>query len=152
MSPFFSVYYSMLWCAVALCAIQLSKLDYITTRTTMRLWHSLHVAEQKEHEFEFLFAPSHPDCFHIGAIVNGEVHAIARCRHASHDLSGSSLVGVAHAPHQDGFACEMVRLLAENCSVVSSDSLARHQPRMAVAHMFYGPPTNSSSSSRLLRG
>ena len=153
----------MLWLLLAVCNFRVMNLDYVTTRTTMRLWHNLYVAERVSHDFEFLFAPTThilkfaPTTHSLndfGAILNDEVHAIARCCRSDPEEGGSSqdcfLVGVAHGPHAQKAASELVRILVLEHDVgVYGDLLSRYQPRWLIAHKFHA--TSGNMSNVLLR-
>ena len=58
---------------------RLERVDTITVRTTMRLWHDLHVASGTAYDFEHMFAPAQTQHEFMACVLNDEVHALARC-------------------------------------------------------------------------
>jgi hypothetical protein len=119
--------------------------DILTVRTTLRLWHDLHVATATAYDFEHLFAPAQTRQEFVAAVLDGEVHALARCEvgHNARSLplgrlpgSGWRLEGVAHAPRRSEAADALVRMLATE-GARPHPRLSDRQSRWCVAMAFY---------------
>ena len=131
---------------------RLVRVDTITVRTTMRLWHDMHVASGTAYDFEHMFAPAQTHHEFMACVLNDEVHALARCdvvypkayvapipmvrrRQSSVERR---IDGVAHAPHGIEAADTLIRMLAMD-GMLPHPLLRDRQPRWSVAMLFYVP-------------
>lgn len=114
-------------------------IDQITARTTIRLWHELHVERKIAHDFQDICHPipsPTPDqkLVYLGAIVNFEIKAIVQC---TGDASDTICVRrVAHAPHHEVVADCLVRNVANENTMLDS-TMKTHQARWFIAYNFY---------------
>lgn len=122
-------------CAILSLALQVHSLQFVHARTTMRLWHELHIARQVSCDFSHLFRPVQKHHLFVGVAVHDELHAIAQCRR---NETHTSLEGIAHGVYNDEAGEALVRILA--AGGVHADPLLRaHQPRWTLAHTFHAP-------------
>lgn len=114
----------MLWCPlVGALAWNLRRVDPLTARTTLRLWHELHVAKSITHDFEDLLAPR-GDEFYMAAVRHDEIRALAQCL-------GEDAVRVralAHPPEQLEGPRVLLDLLRDSNATLEWASLKK-QPR-----------------------
>ena len=57
----------------------LHHIDFVSAKTTIRIWHELHVAKKIPHDFQDMIHPS-PNSLFMGVVKNDEIRAIAQCR------------------------------------------------------------------------
>ena len=133
--------------------MQLLWVDKVTARTTMRLWHDLHVASAQPHTFDDMFEPTATESLFVGGVVGDEIRAIAQCTSVNPDPRRAKLRRIAHAPHYEASANALVRLLAQGVAVGEAlkvvrmaetlqavglePSLRTRQPRWHVAYHFH---------------
>lgn len=96
-------------------------LEPYVAKTTIRLWHDLHVATRSPHEFQSMLAPSTDDF--LGLVVHDELRSIVRC-HTSDD-GRQSIQAVAYAPGHMAVGVELIDALASKNITVDLSSL-RH--------------------------
>ena len=121
--------------AKTLCIhMHLSRFDSVTFRTTIRLWHELHVASHAAYDFSHVFTPCKTDNVFVGVVVNDEIRAIARCREEG---SYVFIEGIAHGMGSDEACSHLVRLLANEESVRVDKLLSMHQPRWCMAYAYH---------------
>ncbi len=117
----------MLTCACVLfaCAWEMHHVNGLCAKTTIRLWHELHVAQNIPHDFTQVLSPRQRDCY-IAISRHEDIRAIAICnRPGPSDLR---IATIAHHPYaQDAVAALIKLLLANETSTDWKD--IRAQPR-----------------------
>lgn len=131
----------MWWCAGVLglsIPHVLLHVDFITARTTLKLWHELYTLHDVEHDFPKIFEPVNGDLFFAFALQD-EIRAIARCAASE---GGVRVKMIAHPPQDEDSAETLMSCLARE--MVSSDETLQHtQPKWYIAHKFFSSePTN----------
>lgn len=64
---------------------QLKKINTVTAKTTIRLWHELHVEKKVTHDFLPLLAPR-KDHLYFAAVRYDEIRAIAQCKKKKNNI------------------------------------------------------------------
>lgn len=105
----------------------LQTIDAVTARTTIRLWHELHVQHKVPHDFASLLAPETDsvDTRYWAAVRHQEIRSIIKCT-ATVDALEPSLL--AHAPHQTNAGTALILLLREEHTHVRWSRM-KDQPR-----------------------
>ena len=116
---------------------QVSRMNAITARTTVRLWHELYVARGKVHEFSPLLSPALGNTF-IGSVKYNEISAIAVC-------NKNSVIGIACHPDAPHAINRLIEIVIQNYNM-SWDNLAASQPRAYLEVLWSMPPANKSIS------
>tara|TARA_B100001989_G_C24541977_1_gene468168 strand:+ start:1021 stop:1410 length:390 start_codon:yes stop_codon:yes gene_type:complete len=122
---FLSLYFLYSW--------NLNYIDLVTAKTTIRLWHELHVVQKKEHDFQSLISPQ-KDGFYVAAVRHDEIRSIALCKR--NDLSTIYVKMIAHPPDQLNGPVELLSLLRKN-NLVLSKEIKNFQPRWYYENMYY---------------
>lgn len=122
---FLFVYFISAW--------SLKHIDLVTAKTTVRLWHELHVSQKKEHDFQALVSP-HNDGIYFAAIRHDEIKSIAFCKRA--DLTSLQVTMIAHPPEHLNAPVHLLTLLRDN-KIVSSNNLRVSQPKWYYESMFH---------------
>lgn len=87
----------------------IQKIDIITAKTTIRLWHELHVSKLIQHDFLQMISPE-TNGYYIGAIKYSEVRAIAHCFEKKNT---QTVKQIAYAPDQLDAAIELLHYFNE---------------------------------------
>jgi len=87
----------------------LRHIDNVCAKTTIRMWHELHVAKKIPHDFQDMIYPSQNSLF-MGVVKNKEIRAIAQCRRIKNSMNVSK---IAHAPEQLDAGVMLLNLLNE---------------------------------------
>lgn len=112
----------------------LTPLDTCTARTTIRLWHELHVARKVPHDFMDLLAPQRVTSgMFWGAVRCDDIRAIAYCSRCENNIP--RIVRVAHAPDQPDASVALLHLLNRERIEPDWDAL-RTQPRWFCEEIF----------------
>lgn len=130
----FASCFFMLACLVVVSGAiwRLCAIDTITAKTTIRLWHELHVAKRIPHDFADMLAPTAGGS-HKAIHAYGEIRAIAKC---THDKDGNVVLsGIAHHPDQEYATAELVRTLVRD-KVGMDWSKLKSQPRWYCEGMY----------------
>jgi len=112
----------------------LKHIDLVTAKTTIRLWHELHVVQKKEHDFSQSLASPHKKGFYIAAVCHDEIRSIALCER--NDLTSVHAKIIAHPPDHFNAPVELLTLLREH-NIVLSEEIQSTQPRWYYENMFY---------------
>ena len=116
-----------------LYAWNLNHLDLVTAKTTIRLWHELHVVQKKEHDFQSLISPQ-KEGFYIAAVRHDEIRSIAHCKRK--DLTSIYVNVIAHPPDHLNAPVELLTLLRKNNIFVNKE-IKNIQPRWYCESMYY---------------
>ena len=111
----------------------LNHVDLVTAKTTIRLWHELHVVQKKEHDFQSLISP-HKDGFYVAAVRHDEIRSIALCKRE--DLTTIYVNMIAYPPDHLNGPVELLKLLRRN-NIVISKKVKNIQPRWYYESMYY---------------
>ena len=111
----------------------LKYVDIVTARTTVRLWHELHVAQKKDHDFQSLLSPN-KDGFFIAAVRHDEIRSIAFCKREN--LTSVYVNVIAHPPDHLNSPVELLILLRNN-KIELSKEVRIIQPRWYYENMFH---------------
>lgn len=97
---------ALAWATARACRAPLRSLDLVTAKTTIRLWHELHVARRIAHDYGDLLAPT-ADAVYVGLVRHDELKSIALCRP---DADGYQVVRrIAYAPSEQSHGVELLR-------------------------------------------
>ena len=94
-------------------AYTLYKIDKITAKTTIRLWHELHVAQNIAHDFSNLLAPVGEHDIYVAIINLDEIRGIAKCEECNCIFE---ITQIAHPP-DDFFAVSKLFSMIENVNL-----------------------------------
>lgn len=86
---------------------RLVHLDRLTSRTTIHLWHELHVGQNKAHDFEHVLKPCADSCY-LGVEQEDMIHAIALCQRIN--LQVINVIGIAHHPQSAHMVAPLITL------------------------------------------
>lgn len=102
----------------------------------MRAWHEVYSSRGTAHDFPGALAPPSPPRprIGIGAVLHGEVRAIAVCSEEKGDGGALVVQCVCHPPGAEAAAYGMVMMLTGEYAVDWSE--IRKQPRWYVAFSF----------------
>ena len=114
-------------------AWNLNNIDLVTAKTTVRLWHELHVSQKKEHDFQELVSP-HKDGIYFAAIRHDEIKSIAFCKRVN--LTSLHVTMIAHPPEHLNAPVHLLKLLRDN-KIDSSNNLRVSQPKWYYENMFH---------------
>lgn len=146
-----------LWILGFVPHVSLVGIDTLTARTTLRLWHDLHVEKKLAHDFQGVFDPRQDECIYLAGVMSDEIKAIAQCQIGKdyvYDTSESlddyahmlAVRSIAYAPQCDPIADAFVKLLAQK-SVSVDVAIRSKQPRWYIAYAFYTEPSTDHMSS-----
>lgn len=123
----------LMYC-LTLIPITISRINFVTARTTLRLWHDLHVEKKIAHDFDDIFDPNHcKKSVFVAAIMNDEIKAIVQCNR--NDDSDILMRRMAHAPHHEVAGDALIQLLVNHISI--EYAMSKTQPRWFLAYNFY---------------
>lgn len=94
---------------LSLPAYKIQTIDTVTTKTTIRLWHEIHVCKKTSHDFTSLLSPE-VNGYYIAAIKYNEIRAIANCKIVDEQ---TFLRSIAHAPAQPDAGIALLKRLKE---------------------------------------
>ena len=101
----------MIVCMLCVFAWQLHHIDTMCAKTTIRLWHELHVARKIPHDFTRVLSPQPRDCY-IAISRHEDMRAIAICnRQKPTDIRIST---IAHHPDAQDAVVVLIKLLIAN--------------------------------------
>lgn len=110
---------------ISASAWRIHRVDPVTAKTVLRLWHELYTERQTAHDFVDLLAPSSCGVF-VAASRHDEIRAIAKCEHVGDDLH---VQRVAHMIDQPNAVACLLEALGSDGAHFDHDLLRRHQPR-----------------------
>lgn len=119
----------------------LHHIDTTCAKTTIRLWHELHVAKKIAHDFQDMVHPL-PNSLYLGVVRNDEIRAIAQCRRRH--LNSISVSKIAHAPEQLDAVVMLLNLLNERNTLPDWQTM-RRQPRWYYEELYLLLDSNNSS-------
>ena len=86
---------------------KIQNIDIVTAKTTIRLWHEIHVCKKTSHDFLSLVSPE-VNGYYVAAVKYNEIRAIANCKHIEEH---TYLRNIAHAPDQPDAAVALIESL-----------------------------------------
>ena len=104
---------------------QFQHIDKVSARTTIRLWHEMHILRKIPHDFISLFEPN-IEGLYVAAVRHGEIKSIALC--SSIDTRILTICNIAHAPEEFYAACKLIEL-ANTRGIKSDWNKLKSQPR-----------------------
>ena len=120
-----------------LVPVNVKHIDYVTARTTMRLWHDIHVERQIEHDFQDMFDPRQArrkGSFFVAAVGNDEIKAIVQCTRRG--VSHLAMRRIAHAIDHEGAAEALVKMMIHE-RITVDETIRTQQPRWFLAYNYY---------------
>lgn len=108
-------------------------LDRTCAKTTIRLWHELHVEKKIPHDFVSMVSPEQKG-FYLGAVKHEEIRAIALCERTG--LCTIHIESIANAPQQHDAPHELMKML-RTMNTYSNLKKLRSQPRWYYEDLFY---------------
>lgn len=129
MLPFLLFGYSLL-----LPSWKLQILDRTAARTTIRLWHELHVCTHVAHDFVDMLGRERDDEIFIATVAHDEIRAIAKCRRKN--ISSVHVCRIAHSPQNEIAGYVLLTMLIDANATMEWDQL-RLQKRWLVAALFH---------------
>ena len=104
----------------------------INAKTTIRLWHELHVEKKIPHDFQDMVYPL-GNSLYLGVVKNDEIRAIAQCRRKN--LNSISVSRIAHAPEQLDAVIALINLLHE-CRALPDWQIIQRQHRWYYEELY----------------
>lgn len=98
-------------------------IDKVTARTTLKLWHNIHILRREPHDFSHLLGPQKKDVLYVAAISLDEVKAIGSCRRK--ELTKLQINQIAHAPDESEAACYLMREMSQGEDFVDFDQMRK---------------------------
>ena len=99
-------------------------------KTTIRLWHELHVEKKISHDFVSMVSPSINKDVYFAAILYNDIRAIAECERSSPNCL--QIKNIAHAPNQLD-ACQILVYLMSSDNIYM---LNKNQPRWYLESLY----------------
>ena len=137
-----------------LMPLRMRSIDKVTARTTLKLWHDLHVERKIAHDFQSVFEPTMESKQFVGGVMNDELKLIAVCTHTT--TADLHLQTIAYAPNHESLVDEFLKLLADNNTNFENtenqtqfygnlqiSSKLTNQPRWLLAYTFHKPDARS---------
>ena len=121
-------------------------LDHISplcAKTTIRLWHELHVVKKIPHDFQEMVYPQR-NSLYLGVVKNDEIRAIAQCRRKT--LNSISVSRIAHAPEQLDAVVALINLLNE-CRALPDWQIIKRQHRWYYEELYLLPEESDNTVS-----
>lgn len=134
---------------VLLPSWKLVHLDHTSAKTTIRLWHELHKANNVAHDFSDLLSPNMRDHSFMASVMHDEIRAI--CQLGRDNLADSRMKRIAHPPNGEHGGHVLVILVAQAGVAVDWKSM-KMQPRWMITCSYYIEKngTNLGKDDRLL--
>ena len=107
-------------------------IEHYCAKTTVRLWHELHVARLLAHDFQSMIHPTNG--FFMGFVENDEIQAIAQCN--IEGIYRMKVDAIAHAPNQIHSAVKFVNILSTTNIAVNYKHI-RMQPRIYCESLYH---------------
>jgi hypothetical protein len=120
----------------------LVQIDRLTAKTTIRLWHELHVEKKVAHDFLDLLAPCN-DHMYFAAVRYDEIRGIARCVFKNEILTVQKFA----YPPEEHYAIHSLLLLLNDDSVAVDWKVLQSQPRWYYEKLFMDANTADVGSS-----
>jgi hypothetical protein len=111
---------------------KLIHIDKITAKTTIRLWHELHISMSLTHDFSEMLSPDGSACY-FAAIRHDDIRAIAKCRR--HKLHSINIECIANAPQQLDASIELLKMMNKLDAISDFDKICS-QPRWYFEELY----------------
>tara|TARA_B100000482_G_C12424549_1_gene226478 strand:- start:33 stop:407 length:375 start_codon:yes stop_codon:yes gene_type:complete len=123
----------MIWIVNLLLTFNVVQIDYITTRTIVRLWHDSYSHTDIKNNNNNLFLPR-KQLIYLAVVNADEIKAIAACKRNT--ISSLTFSMISNAPNNDEICNFLIKELIKNHVRPDYETLKR-QPRWYIASKFY---------------
>ena len=123
----------MLWLVNFMVSLNIMEINYVTARTTIRLWHNLYSHMSDEVQYSNLFVPR-KNFMYIAVVNADDIKVIAACERDT--TATMSFTMLASAPNNDEICNILIREMIKN-KIKPNYKLLVRQPRWYIASKFY---------------